>query len=53
MKLRDKDGHVLETANRFVIEQLLKHGAQEVVERTARQQQKDAQKPAKEPREEA
>ena len=52
MKLRDKDGHVLETTNRFVIEQLLKHGAQEVVERTARQQ-KDAQKPAKEPREEA
>lgn len=30
MKLKDKDGHILETTNEFVINQLLKYGAVEV-----------------------
>lgn len=36
MKLKDKDGHIVETSNQFVIEQLVKYGAVEV---------KEAQKP--------
>lgn len=31
MKLIDRDGHVVETNNDFVIAQLLKHGAREYI----------------------
>lgn len=30
MKLKDRDGHIVETSNEFVINQLLKYGAVEV-----------------------
>lgn len=34
MKLKDKDGHIVETSNEFVISQLLKYGAVEVKTQT-------------------
>lgn len=34
MKLRDRDGHIVETNNEFVIYQLLKHGAVEIKTKT-------------------
>lgn len=34
MKLKDRDGHIVETSNEFVIAQLLKYGAVEVKETT-------------------
>lgn len=34
MKLKDRDGHIVETSNEFVINQLLKYGAVEVKETT-------------------
>lgn len=33
MKMKDKDGHIVETSNEFVIGQLLKYGAIEVKEK--------------------
>lgn len=41
MKLRDKDGHIVETKNEFVIHQLLKYGAVEIKDKPKPKEKKE------------